>query len=75
MDPNIISSDIKQKNNSQLLKKIRDDFIGLDTKYRIANGEETRRIYLYSTASTLMMGIAHRNSEKFLKFLNEVVRK
>ena len=55
---------LKQETN--LINKIRNDFIGLDTKYKIANGQLTRRIYLDSTASTLMMGAAHRISEKFL---------
>ena len=64
IDP--IFSEIKEKDDLLLLDKIRDDFLGLNTKYHIANGEETRRIYLDSTASTLMMGIAHRTSEKFL---------
>lgn len=62
-----ITPEIKEKDSKQLIERIRNDFIGLNTKYCIANGEETRRIYLDSTASTLMMGIAHRTSEKFLK--------
>ena len=62
-----IITEIKETENKQIFGKICDDFLGLNTKYRIANGEETRRIYLDSTASTLMMGIAHRTSEKFLK--------
>ena len=66
MNTNIITPDIKETESNHILEKIRDDFIGLNTKYRIVNGEETRRIYLDSTASTLMMGIAHRTSEKFL---------
>ena len=48
------------------LNHIRNDFLGLDTEYKIATGESTRRVYLDSTASTLMMGIAHRTSTKFL---------
>ena len=70
IDP--ISPEIKEKDDLLLLDKIRDDFLGLKTKYNIANGEETRRIYLDSTASTLMMGIAYRTSEKFLKLLHGV---
>ena len=62
-----ITPEIKEKDSKQLIERIRNDFIGLNTKYCIANGEETRRIYLDSTASTLMMGIAHRTSEIFLK--------
>ena len=50
-----------------LFEKIKSDFIGLDTEYTLATGETTRRIYLDSTASTLMMGAAHRASTEFLK--------
>ena len=66
MNTDIISPVIKE-NSKKLLDNIRDDFIGLNTKYQIANGEKTRRIYLDSTASTLMMGIARRTSDKFLQ--------
>jgi cysteine desulfurase/selenocysteine lyase len=38
-----------------LLQKIRSDFIGLDTRYLTVAGEQTRRIYLDSTASSLML--------------------
>ncbi len=38
-----------------LLDKIRRDFIGLDTLYETARGEKTKRIYLDSTASSLML--------------------
>ena len=57
METGIIRSEIKETDSKQLIEKIRTDFIGLNTKYRIANGGETRRIYLDSTASTLMMGM------------------
>ena len=67
METDIIPPEIIENNSDHLLDKIRTDFLGLNTKYHIANGEETRRIYLDSTASTLMMGIAYRTSEKFLK--------
>ncbi len=65
MKTNIIDPEINNKTN--LIEKIRNDFIGLNTKYEIANGQKTKRIYLDSTASTLMMGIAHRTSEQFLQ--------
>ena len=39
----------------RLLDKIRSDFIGLDTLYENVHGEKTRRIYLDSTASSLML--------------------
>ena len=50
----------------ELFDKVKSDFIGLDTKYTLATGQTTRRIYLDSTASTLMMGPAHRASIEFL---------
>lgn len=53
-----------QKNN--LLQQIQRDFIGLNTTYTLADGRKTRRVYLDSTASTLMMGAAHRAVTTFL---------
>ena len=38
-----------------LFKKIQKEFIGLDTTYTLATGKTSRRIYLDSTATTLMM--------------------
>ena len=37
----------------------------VSTKYLLADGTKSQRIYLDSTASTLMMGVAYRASEKF----------
>ena len=51
----------------KLLEKIKKDFIGLDTKYKIVDGSIIKRIYLDTTASSLMMGVAHRAANKFLK--------
>ena len=51
----------------ELLDRIKDDFIGIDTKYTLATGETTKRTYLDTTASSLMMGVAHRSSNEFLK--------
>ena len=48
-----------------LFQKIQEDFIGLDTMYTLADGRKTRRIYLDSTASTLMMGAAHAAIREF----------
>ena len=48
-----------------LFQKIQGDFIGLDTMYTLADGRKTRRIYLDSTASTLMMGAAHSAIREF----------
>ena len=47
------------------LKKIKSDFIGLNTIYPTVEKGETRRIYLDSTASTLMMKAAYKTIETF----------
>ena len=64
-DLKIINSSKKLK--STFLSKIKKDFLGLNTKYKIANGKIIRRVYLDSTASTLMMGIAYRTAQKYLR--------
>lgn len=51
------------ENTLEYLKKIQSEFIGLDTKYTRADGKKTKRIYLDSTASTLMMKAAHKAME------------
>ena len=51
----------------EILNKIRFDFKGLETQYTIVDGTKCKRIYLDTTASSLMMGIAYRSSNKFLK--------
>ncbi len=48
-----------------LLAKIQNDFIGLNTVYTLADGRKTKRVYLDSTASTLMMGAAYDVLEDF----------
>ena len=53
------------KSENLLLSKVQNDFIGLDTVYTLANGQKTARVYLDSTASTLMMGAAHDILEEF----------
>ncbi|NQV16674.1 aminotransferase class V-fold PLP-dependent enzyme [bacterium] len=50
----------------ELLNRIRSDFIGIDTFYENVHGERTRRIYLDSTASTLMMRPAAKITEVFM---------
>ena len=67
MEIDILIPEIKEEKNTNLFEKVQNDFLGLETNYQIATGEITRRIYLDSTASTLMMGIAHRTGEKFLQ--------
>ena len=66
MKPTLLTPETMSVKGLDLLKKIQDDFIGLDTKYKLANGTISPRIYLDSTASTLMMGAAFRASKKFL---------
>ncbi|MEE9573255.1 MAG: aminotransferase class V-fold PLP-dependent enzyme [Candidatus Neomarinimicrobiota bacterium] len=46
-------------------KNIQSDFIGLNTLYTCADGKKTKRIYLDSTASTLMMRAAYNAIESF----------
>jgi len=47
----------------EYLKKIQSDFIGLNTLYTRADGKKTKRTYLDSTASTLMMKAAYNAME------------
>ena len=54
------------KSTLELIERVKTDFVGLDTSYTLADGRTTRRIYLDSTASTLMMGAAQRAMLKFL---------
>jgi len=51
------------ENSKKYLKNIQSDFIGLDTSYTRADGKKTKRIYLDSTASTLMMKAAYNAIE------------
>jgi selenocysteine lyase/cysteine desulfurase len=53
------------KNSQKYFKNIQSDFIGLNTLYTRADGKKTKRIYLDSTASTLMMGAAYNAIESF----------
>ena len=66
MKPALLTPETMSVKGFDLLEKIQDDFIGLDTKYKLADGTISPRIYLDSTASTLMMGAAYRASKKFL---------
>ncbi len=50
-----------------LLQHVQNDFIGLDTEYRLACGARTTRRFLDSAASTLMMRAAHRASTAYLE--------
>ena len=50
------------------LEKIKADFIGLNTMYSTVNNKEIRRVYLDSTASTLMMKAAHKAMESFYDY-------
>ena len=63
----ILDSDISAISKELLHDKIKHDFIGIDTKYTVVSGKSIKRTYLDSTASTLMMGLAHRVGTKFLE--------
>jgi len=49
-----------------LYKTLKTAFIGLNTHYKLANGQTVRRIYLDSGASTLMMKPAHDAVQSYL---------
>lgn len=50
-----------------LLQKIRTDFIGIDTHYTLATNKRSKRHFLDSAASTLMMKTAQATAFEFLK--------
>lgn len=56
-----------KQNGQMLLDAIRSDFIGLTTLYPLRTGRVTRRHYLDSTASTLMMKTAFEAAGIFLR--------
>jgi len=56
----------KSLTGKALLAKIRSDFMGLDTMYETVHGERTRRIYLDSTASSLMLRPAASITAEFM---------
>ena len=60
-------AELDQLRGKALLERIRSDFIGLNTEYLQADGQRSRRLYLDSTASTLMLGPAFRVIEQFLE--------
>ncbi len=49
------------------LSSLQSAFIGLDTEYPLADGRRTRRRYLDSAASSLMLEPAWRTAEAFLR--------
>ena len=59
MKPILLTPETMSVQGLDLLNKIQDDFIGLDTKYKLADGSISPRIYLDSTASTLMLSLIH----------------
>ena len=63
----VLTPEMMSVKGQELLDIIKSDFIGLETEYKIATGDITKRIYLDTTASSLMMGVAHRASNEFLK--------
>tara|TARA_X000001036_G_scaffold435472_1_gene476765 strand:+ start:8 stop:1519 length:1512 start_codon:yes stop_codon:yes gene_type:complete len=63
----LLTTETMSIKGQDLLDKIKKDFIGLDTEYETVDGKVSKRIYLDTTASSLMMGVAHRASNEFLK--------
>jgi len=49
-----------------LYKTLKNAFIGLNTRYKLANGKTARRVYLDSGASTLMMKPANDAVQSYL---------
>ncbi|HGX93665.1 MAG TPA: aminotransferase class V-fold PLP-dependent enzyme, partial [Candidatus Tenderia sp.] len=52
---------------NDLLPKLRRAFIGLDNRYPLADGSSRQRIYLDSSASTLMMKPAYEAARHYLR--------
>ncbi|WP_040395087.1 aminotransferase class V-fold PLP-dependent enzyme, partial [Catenovulum agarivorans] len=50
----------------QLLENIHTAFYGADTHYSTVDGKVTRRVYLDSAASCLMLKPAHQAAQQFL---------
>lgn len=57
---------VSAMDNSKLLERIQDSFIGRDTVYPLADGSSSPRRYLDSAASTLMMQPAFEVAQDFL---------
>lgn len=60
-------SRLSMTHGEHLLKSLQQDFIGLDTSYRLADGQTRRRVYLDSAATSLMLGIAQQTTAAFLR--------
>ena len=58
----LLTTETMSIKGKDLLDKIKTDFIGLDTEYKTVDGKVSKRIYLDTTASSLMMGVANRAS-------------
>ena len=43
METDTLTLHIEEKDSSKLFDQIQNDFIGLNTKYKIATGEESRK--------------------------------
>jgi cysteine desulfurase / selenocysteine lyase len=55
------------KRDNSLLEKIHKEFVGVDTRYALASGLTSKRLFLDSAASTLMMKAAHLSALEFLE--------
>ena len=63
----VLTSDTMTLKGEELFNRIKNDFVGLNTKYKTADGKILNRVYLDTSASSLMMGTALRSSTEFLK--------
>ncbi len=59
---------LKIKDKTRLLEKLRETTVGINTEYRLASGQKSRRIYLDSTASTLQLGLVRDVISKYMPF-------
>ena len=51
---------------ARYLEMLRQSTVGLHTRYRLADGRETARVYLDSSASTLQLGVVNAVLQRFL---------
>ncbi len=65
MNPSTRRSD---QTAQRMLAKLAASAIGIDTRYRLVGGGETRRIYLDSTASTLALGVVGAVIAQYLPY-------
>jgi selenocysteine lyase/cysteine desulfurase len=67
LEPNLSALTTADLRGPALHERMRAAFIGLDTQYPLVDGRVTRRRYLDSAASTLMLRPAYAVTEQFLR--------